>query len=227
MKVSDIHKAFKVIMDKNSEAVAFGGCPAFLPEEIDLFLNQAFVEIVCNKFTGYNTLQQPFEGSVKRIADLENMVKTDYDITLSLNSSTNVLTVENFSNTDKRMFYVNAVLHFNTDQIANCVLISHEDSRKFLKTHTNDPWIDTPVATLENNQLKVFIDVHSMNSPYSIDITYVQFPPKIDYTQASQDINIVPDRVINEVINRAVVLALDNIESARTQTKVQLNNLQE
>jgi hypothetical protein len=26
-------------MDKNSEAVAFGGCPAFLPEEIDLFLN--------------------------------------------------------------------------------------------------------------------------------------------------------------------------------------------
>lgn len=227
MKVSDIHKAFKVIMDKNSEAVAFGGCPAFLPEEIDLFLNQAFVEIVCNKFTGYNTLQQPFEGSVKRIADLENMVKTDYDITLSLNSSTNVLTVENFSNTDKRMFYVNAVLHFNTDQIANCILISHEDSRKFLKTHTNDPWIDIPVATLENNQLKVFIDVHSMNSPYSIDITYVQFPPKIDYTQASQDINIVPDRVMNEVINRAVVLALDNIESTRTQTKVQLNNLQE
>ena len=227
MKVSDIHKAFKVIMDKNSEAVAFGGCPAFLPEEIDLFLNQAFVEIVCNKFTGYNTLQQPFEGSVKRIADLENMVKTDYNITLSLNSSTNVLTVENFSNTDKRMFYVNAVLHFNTNQIANCILISHEDSRKFLKTHTNDPWIDIPVATLENNQLKVFIDVHSMNSPYSIDITYVQFPPKIDYTQANQDINIVPDRVMNEVINRAVVLALDNIESTRTQTKVQLNNLQE
>jgi len=26
-------------MDKNAEAVAFGGCPAFLPEEIDLFLN--------------------------------------------------------------------------------------------------------------------------------------------------------------------------------------------
>ena len=24
-------------MDKNAEAVAFGGCPAFLPEEIDLF----------------------------------------------------------------------------------------------------------------------------------------------------------------------------------------------
>lgn len=227
MKVSDIHKAFKVIMDKNSEAVAFGGCPAFLPEEIDLFLNQAFLEVVSNKFTGQNTLQTPFEGSVKRIADLENMVKTDYDMQLSLDSSTNVLTVEDFSNSNRRMFYVNAVLHFNTDQIANCILVSHQDSRKFLKTHSNDPWIDIPVATLENNKLKVFIDVHSMNSPYSIDITYVQFPPKIDYTQESQDINIVPDRVMNEVINRAVILALDNIESTRTQTKVQLNNLQE
>ena len=39
MKVSEIHKTFKVMMDKNAEAVAFGGCPAFLPEEIDLFLN--------------------------------------------------------------------------------------------------------------------------------------------------------------------------------------------
>ena len=114
MKVSDIHKAFKVIMDKNSEAVAFGGCPAFLPEEIDLFLNQAFVEIVCNKFTGYNTLQQPFEGSVKRIADLENLVKTDYDISASLDSSSNVLTVENFSGDNSRMFYVDAVLHFGS-----------------------------------------------------------------------------------------------------------------
>lgn len=58
MKISDLHKAFKVLMDKNSEAVAFGGCPAFLPEEIDLFLNQAYLEVICNKYTGNNTLKQ-------------------------------------------------------------------------------------------------------------------------------------------------------------------------
>ena len=226
MIVSEIHKAFKVMMDKNAEAVAFGGCPAFLPEEIDLFLNQAFIEIISNKFTGQNVLQTPFEGSVKRVADLEGLVKTDKGISLALDSSTNVLTLENFSNTGKRMFYVTSVLHFN-DTSSTCILVSHDDARKFLKTYNNDPWVDTPVATLEDNKLKVMIDTHSMNSPYTIDITYVSFPPIIDSANANTDINIVPDRVLYEVINRATVIALENIESKRTESKVQINNLSE
>ena len=226
MIVSEIHKAFKVMMDKNAEAVAFGGCPAFLPEEIDLFLNQAFIEIISNKFTGQNVLQTPFEGSVKRVADLESLVKTDKGISLALDSSTNVLTLENFSNTGKRMFYVTSVLHFNNTS-STCILVSHDDARKFLKTYNNDPWVDTPVATLEDNKLKVMIDTHSMNSPYTIDITYVSFPPIIDSANANTDINVVPDRVLYEVINRATVIALENIESKRTESKVQINNLSE
>ena len=39
MKVAEIHKTFKLVLDKNADAVAFGGCPAFLPQEIDSFLN--------------------------------------------------------------------------------------------------------------------------------------------------------------------------------------------
>lgn len=226
MTVSEIHKAFKVMMDKNAEAVAFGGCPAFLPEEIDLFLNQAFIEVISNKFTGQNILQTPFEGSVKRVADLESLVKTDTGISLSLDSSTNVLTLENFSNTKKRMFYVSSVLHFSNTS-STCILVSHDDARKFLKTYNNDPWIDTPVSTLEDNRLKVMIDTHSMVSPYTIDITYVTFPPIIDNTNPDTEINIVPDRVLYEVINRAVVIALENIESKRTESKVQINNLSE
>lgn len=226
MTVSEIHKAFKVQMDKNAEAVAFGGCPAFLPEEIDLFLNQAFIEIISNKFTGQNVLQTPFEGSVKRIADLEGLVKTDSNVSLTLASNTNVLTLENFSNDNSRMFYVTSILHFN-DQSSTCTLVSHEDARRFLKAYNNDPWIDTPVVTLEDNKLKVMIDTHSMNSPYTIDITYVSFPPIIDSANANTDINVVPDRVLYEVINRATVIALENIESKRTESKVQINNLSE
>lgn len=226
MIVSEIHKAFKVMMDKNAEAVAFGGCPAFLPEEIDLFLNQAFIEIISNKFTGQNVLQTPFEGSVKRVADLEGLVKTDKGISLALDSSTNVLTLENFSNTGKRMFYVTSVLHFNNTS-STCILVSHEDARKFLKTYNNDPWIDTPVVTLEDNQLKVMIDTYTMEAPYTIDLTYVSFPPTIDSNSPTIDITVVPDRILYEIINRAVLIALDNIESRRVETKSQINNLQE
>lgn len=226
MTVSEIHKAFKVQMDKNAEAVAFGGCPAFLPEEIDLFLNQAFTEIISNKFTGQNVLQTPFEGSVKRVADLEGLVKTDSNVSLTLTSNTNILTLENFSNDNSRMFYVTSVLHFN-NQSSTCTLVSHEDARKFLRTYNNDPWIDTPVVTLEDNQLKVMIDTYTMEAPYTIDLTYVSFPPMIDSNSPTTDITVVPDRVLYEIINRAVLIALDNVESRRVETKSQINNLQE
>ena len=226
MTVSEIHKAFKVIMDKNAEAVAFGGCPAFLPEEIDLFLNQAFIEIVSNKFTGQNILQVPFEGSVKRVADLEGLVKTDTNISLTATPNTNVLTLDDFSNSDTRMFYVTSILHFNNSS-SICVLVSHEDARRFLKTYNNDPWIDTPVATLEDNTLKVMIDTYTMEAPYTIDLTYVSFPPIIDSNSPTTDITVVPDRILYEIINRAVLIALDNIESRRVETKSQINNLQE
>lgn len=229
MKVSDIHKAFKVIMDKNSEAVAFGGCPAFLPEEIDLFLNQAYIEVLNNKFTGMNTMQIGFEGSVKRIADLESLIKTDKSIVASVETGTNVITVNDFFGSEgvyNRMFYITSVLHFE-DNTSTCVLVDHDSARKFLKAYNNDPWIDTPVSTLEDNKLKVYVDTYTMKAPYTLDITYVKFPIKIDYTTPNTEINEVPDRVMYEVINRAVVIALENIESKRTETKLQINNLQE
>jgi len=39
MTNKDSHIIFKVVLDKNAEGIAYGGCPAFL--EVDLFLNQA------------------------------------------------------------------------------------------------------------------------------------------------------------------------------------------
>jgi len=40
MTKDQLHIAFKIAMDKNATSIAFGGCPAFLDEEIDYWLNQ-------------------------------------------------------------------------------------------------------------------------------------------------------------------------------------------
>lgn len=231
MKISDLHKAFKVLMDKNAEAVAFGGCPAFLPEEIDLFLNQAYIEVICNKYTGNNTMKVGFEGAVKRIADLQKLIKTDAAQPLVYPySSSNVLTLSNFFKDNqelKRMFYVDCVLHFN-DEVAICTLIDHEKAKGFLQTYNNMPWIETPVAVLEDNTLKIYIDPIRMSADtYTADITYIKYPQNISYTDYNKDITEVPDYILNEVIDRAVEIALETIESQRTQTKVQLDSLNE
>lgn len=231
MKVSDLHKAFKVLMDKNSEAVAFGGCPAFLPEEIDMFLNQAYIEVICNKYTGNNTLKVEFEGAVKRIADLQKLIKTDVAQKLVLPySDSNVLTLSNFFKDNqelKRMFYVDCVLHFDNEN-AVCSLTDHNKARGFLQTYNNMPWIESPIVTLEDNTLKIYIDPIRMSADdYTADITYVKYPDTISHKDYNKDITEVPDYVLNEVIDRAVVIALETIESQRAQTKVQIDSLNE
>ena len=229
MTINELHIAFKIAMDKNAAGVAFGGCPAFLPAEIDLFLNQAYIEVINNKFTGTNTLKTPFEGSVKRIADLEKLIATDSAVAITLDNGTNVLRVSDFFNSagaKHRMFFVQAVLNFNTNK-STVDLVDHETAKRFLQTYNNDPWINTPVATLENNNLLVFIDTHKMLTPYTIDITYVKYPVEIINTNGSTEITEVPEYVLYEVVNRAAAIALENIESQRTNTKVQLNNIQE
>ena len=71
MTNKDSHIIFKVVLDKNAEGIAYGGCPAFLDEEVDLFLNQAQLEILSNKITGNNTLRVGLEGSVSNLSEIE------------------------------------------------------------------------------------------------------------------------------------------------------------
>ena len=46
-------------------------------------------------------------------------------------------------------------------------------------------------------------------------------------TNGSTEITEVPEYILYEVVNRAAAIALENIESQRASTKIQLNNIQE
>ena len=212
-------------MDKNSQSIAFGGCPAFLPEEIDYWLNQGLYQEINTKFTGNNATKIGFEGSVKRTHDLENLVRTDLNISAIKEVNSNCCYVPNLTG-EGRMFFIDAVLNFGNKK-ANVRLISHENAQKFKKTHSNNPWIDAPVGTIHDNTLYVYYDDISMNSgSYSIDITYVKFPTKVE-NLPSAGMTEIPEYMQYEVINRAVELALEDVESRRVQTKSQLNQLDE
>lgn len=109
-------------MDKNSQSVAFGGCPAFLPEEIDYWLNQGLYQEINTKFTGTNAAKVAFEGSTKRTHDLERLLRTD-SVTAIKDMSTNRCYVANLYN-GQRMFFVDAVLKFDNSS-ANVLLVNH------------------------------------------------------------------------------------------------------
>jgi hypothetical protein len=57
------------------------------------------------------------------------------------------------------------------------------------------------------------------DNKYVVDITYIKKPTPFDYTKPDEELDL-PNDVMTEVINRAVVLALENIESQRTAGKL-------
>lgn len=226
MTVPEAHIAFKIETDKNAVNIGMSGCPSFLPEEIDYWLYTAYLIKIATKFTGNNNLQAPFEGNIKRVADLEGLVKTDRSITLLSEPISNRLTMNDFKSSvtygdeaqDKRMYFIEGILHFGNNKIANVKPISHEQARRFLETYSNKPWIEEPVAILEDNKLIVFVDRDLMIGPYTIDITYLAYPRKINNQDITSTLDEVPEYMQYEVIKLAADMAIENIESPRTQT---------
>lgn len=225
MTRDQLHIAFKIAIDKNSQSIAFGGCPAFLPTEIDYWLNLALYQEINTKFTGNNATKVAFEGSTKRTHDLENLIRTDNAVAATKEAGINRCYIANLFS-DKRMFFIDATLNFD-DKKANVTLVSHTIAQRFKKTHDNNPWVETPVGVIEDNTLYIYYDDVSMNSnTYSVDITYVKYPTKVEDLPTA-GMTEIPEYMQHEVVNRAVELALEDIESRRVQTKTQLNQLDE
>ena len=228
MTIAEAHIAFKVEADKNAVNIGMSGCPSFLPEEIDYWLYTAYLSKIATKFTGNNTIQTSFEGNTKRVADLEGLVRTDKGLTLLSETTNNRLTLNDFKSSikygsdtqDKRMYFIQGTLHFGS-KLANVKLISHENALRFLETYNNKPWIEEPVAILEDNKLIVFVDRDLMTGPYTIDLTYLAYPRKINNQDITSTLDEIPEYMQYEVVKLAADMAIENIESPRTQTHPQ------
>lgn len=228
MTIAEAHIAFKVEADKNAVNIGMSGCPSFLPEEIDYWLYTAYLSKIATKFTGNNTIQTSFEGNTKRVADLEGLVRTDKGLTLLSETTNNRLTLNDFKSSikygsdtqDKRMYFIQGTLHFGS-KLANVKLISHENALRFLETYNNKPWIEEPVAILEDNKLIVFVDRDLMIGPYTIDLTYLAYPRKINNQDITSTLDEIPEYMQYEVVKLAADMALENVESPRVQSHPQ------
>lgn len=238
-------QAIKLALDKYSASTSAVIGPAFLDEEICAFANQAMIETICTKFTGHNQLQQGFEQSVKRISDLEQLI-VQSEHKLRHNVSNQYKTAPGTFDDLNRMFLVSVILgattHKNEKHLYVADHVDRQTAEKFLKTPTNYPWIPVPKVTtfqVEDSAgnlskgLAVYIDSDwtTRYNEFSVITEYVVQPNGIDVDKDTLEgeafDGVFPDAVLNEIINRAALLMLDNIESQRTQVKSELNSLQE
>lgn len=126
-------------------------------------------------------------------------------------------------------------------------LINHSMVDKFLYSSVNIPWIKTPVGFLEDHNFCVLVDMYSAkhleseeyeqlhtNDYGRLFLTYIKRPkPFVGEDDNTTNFSTNPptefelsDTMAEELINLAIVMALETVESPRIQTKEQTRALE-
>jgi hypothetical protein len=116
-------------------------------------------------------------------------------------------------------------------------IVSHETAQKFFATPYNMPWVKQPVSYIEGDVMYILVD-SMWRSLYralfkgSVSMQYIKYPAK--FALSSKDATYdfgntlfeLSDSMVEELINLAIIMALENVESTRLQAKAQMRSLE-
>lgn len=251
MTHNDIYTKFMIEYDKANVASSY---PSLTEYEIATILDKAYNALIAQKFTGNNPRRSSFESDNKSISDLQPLIKTDV-CTGSLDSANSFSAnlPDEFlyyisSCIEHTVSEESKPMDELTVRIINVKLVDHNTANKFLVSPINLPWVKTPVCYIENNKITVIYDPMMQDLETDVYVTYIKKPNtfvKENLTGTNtyltfaeekdkDDKIIVPDAykfecndtVAEELISLAVTFALENVESQRLNTKLNMRGLE-
>lgn len=227
MSIQEFHQAFKIGLDKVDSL----NYPDFLPEEIDFLLNQSQDRFIRQRYGKNNAKKESFEETQKRKEDLKTVVKTAH-----LNPQPP--SVDNIS-ADSR-FYILPIDHryivqeqanisyldCHGDTITKKVLvrpIQHDDYDKI----QYDPFNRANDVKVLRLMAEGMVEI--VSSPgYTLGeyfLRYIKAPQRMSFS--GNITSELPEDVHQDLVNDAVNIALEDIESRRSQTFNKIQNTQE
>lgn len=226
MTHSDIYTKFMIEYDKANITSSY---PSLTRYEIATLLDKAYLALISQKISGNNARKAGFEFDVKAVEDLRGLIKTAI---INQNTSESTLSKNELSyNTPlDLLYYIQSQLIGTTQTNANVQLQTHETANNFRVTNVNMPWIETPVAYIENNSIHVLVDYHTYSSTMSstqMKLTYLHKPTQFTKTDLFDNTEFeLQDTVAEELINLAIVFATESTQSSRLQTKTSILSLE-
>lgn len=242
MTLSDFHIEFKVALDKLDSSAY----PDILTEEIDYFLNEAQERFIKTRYSPNNIYKEGFEEIQKRTDDLRTLVVTNYAPISAVTTETNTYKadfstvysdeaqVTNITTTESYQFFLRGrarvVKTGCTSSYVPVKIIRQNELERVLLDPFNTPKLNSPIAYFERGILYVVTD-----GTFTIDkfkITYLKRARKIQYgttypTPTTDVTCELPEHTHKEIVQLAVNIALETIESRRLGTQEsQLNKIE-
>lgn len=230
MTHADIYEKFMIEYDKENVTTSY---PSLTEYEIATLLDKAYLALIAQKFTGNNMRRVPFEGDEKAVEDLQPLIQEGI-INFSNHNKLEFMVHEFDKN--KVMYIIHAIISIDGRSFESAKQIQSKYVYKFTSTINNKPWSRSAIYCVQGNKIILitfnYSDfIVSEDIPVDFIYTYIKYPQKFadKNKRLSQQTDIqfeLSDSMAEELINLALVMSTEIVESPRMQTKAQLRGLE-
>lgn len=229
MTHSDIKIKFLIEYDKMTTTSSY---PSLTDYEIATVLDKAYLAVIANKLTGNNTRRAVFEGDNKAIEDIRPLLCTERITKPQTDTeSFNKIKYDLSKTQSPFMYYVESRVNVLNTRL-NVSLVSHQDALKYEDTAINKPWVPEPVIYLEGDYGFLLFDSFKYKFADFGDLylTFIRKPSlfvkelqQVDFGNTKFELN---DNVAQEVINIAIIMSAEIVESQRLSTKTSISSIE-
>lgn len=240
MTHSDIYTKFMIEYDKANITSSY---PSLTKYEIATILDKAYLALIAQKYTGNNPRRQPFEGDMKAIEDLQPLIKR-FVVVGSKQGDNYYKFLTHMGNTVQYIVDLSLIIQSEiTSQDGSyhdyipVNIVSHEIAKRFKSTVNNMPWVPEPVGCIEGKAILVYVDpflAKKEGNLMNLDVRYIETPAKFatgpgksekDY-DFGDTLFELSDNMAEELINLAIIMSTEIVESSRLTSKINTRPLE-
>lgn len=215
MTILEAHREFKFRLDK-MDALNY---PNFLPEEIDLVLNNAQERFIKQRYGVNNIKRQSFEETQKRTEDLKNVTVNAVLTPLAyasdnidLNARFLTLPTNHWFTVQERCNITCTICGSSVTNLVEVIPTSHSEFSKVIKDPFKQPTETKVLRLMEAGRVELI----SSCTIVDYRMRYVKQPTPVSIT--TNTTFELSEHTHSEIVDLAVSIALEGIEGKRTQS---------
>lgn len=215
MTILEAHREFKFRLDK-MDALNY---PNFLPEEIDLVLNNAQERFIKQRYGVNNIKRQSFEETQKRTEDLKNVTVNAVLTPLAyasdnidLNARFLTLPTNHWFTVQERCNITCTICGSSVTNLVEVIPTSHSEFSKVIKDPFKQPTETKVLRLMEAGRVELI----SSCTIVDYRMRYVKQPTHVSIT--TNTTFELSEHTHSEIVDLAVSIALEGIEGKRTQS---------
>lgn len=242
MTIAKMHEEFKLSRDGIDSSVY----AEIMDAEIDYFLNEAMDRYVKTHYSKNNLYRKGFEENQKRIDDLRILTKSKFvKVALAANyqstdknvfkallepiNTAGVITSPFYDDeayttisTDQYLFYIKSSVESCKDSTGTCCgwkgvnLRQQDDLHAISGDPFNKPTAENPVLFFEDGQLHIWTEIGGEIK--NVLLTFIKRPIRMDITSTPAVDCELSEHTHKEIVQMAVDITLENLQSPRVQT---------